>query len=50
LADLNIDEPTQRALLAAREYIAEDNNPKSNRVLALIHEALYPEETSRDQS
>jgi len=40
LADLNVEEPTQRALLAAREYIAEDNNPKSNRVLALIQAAL----------
>lgn len=40
LADLTTDEPVERALLAAREYIAEDNNPKSNRVLALIRDAL----------
>jgi hypothetical protein len=44
LADLNVEEPTQRALLAAREYIAEDNNPKSNRVLAIIQAALDGEE------
>ena len=40
LADLSIDDATQVALLAAREYIAEDDNPKSNRVLGLIAAAL----------
>lgn len=31
---------TINALYAAREYIADDNNPRSNRVLQLIWTAL----------
>jgi len=46
LAELTIDEPVERALRAAREYIAEDNNPKSNRVLGLIADAIAPADTS----
>lgn len=40
LADLTVEERAAEALLAARDYIAEDNNPKSNRVLQMIKIAL----------
>lgn len=40
LSDLTVEERAAEALRAAREYIAEDNNPKSNRVLQMIKIAL----------
>lgn len=40
LAELTVEDRAAEALRAAREYIAEDNNPKSNRVLQMIRIAL----------